>query len=179
MKVMKVFNKFMKPFLKEYGFKYEGKRGGDELMFYHKEHKEALIIYSFTTIIKPCDVKTEVYGGIYTNPDIDLFLTDLLNGPDKVAQVFNTGDWYFDTEEELLGILEYQAGLFKKWVFDWMLGKKYTEIDVYKIKDLLFKKEGRLFDNANKEEQSKLLAEGHKLHAEWKTKRFYPVNWKL
>lgn len=179
MKVMKILNKYMKPFLIEHGFKYEGKRGGDEPCFIHKDYDKARIFFSFVTCIKPFSIQTEVYGGAYDNPSIDLFLTDLLNGPSKVAQIINTGKWYFDTEEELVGILEYQAELFKLWVFDWMLGKVYTEIDIYKKKDLIVEKRGKVYDSCSEEEQEIIESEAFKIFNEWKTKRFYPVNWKL
>lgn len=179
MKVMKILNKYMKPFLIEHGFEYQGKRGGDEPFFIHKDNDKAKVFFSFVTGIEPCSIQTEVYGGIYGNPNTDLFLTDLLNGPDKVAEVTNSGHWYFDTEEELVGILEYQAELFKSWVFDWMLGNIYTNIDVYQKKKSLFKREGELFDNSSEEEQEQIEVKVLKILSEWKTKRFYPINWKL
>lgn len=179
MQVMKILNKYMKPFLTEHGFRYKGKIGRNELCYIHKDNDEVRIFFSYETIIEPCSIITQVYGGIYDYPGIDLALTDLLNGPNRTADVINTGQWYFDTEEELLGILEYQAELFKEWVFDWMLGRKYTEVDVYMKKKMRSNKQATLFDNASKEEQDKIEAEAFKIFNEWEAKRFYPVNWKL
>lgn len=179
MKVIKIFNKYMKPFLKEHGFEYKGKRGGDELMFFHKAYDKVLIIYSFETNLRPYRLITEVYGGLHHSSVTTLYLTDLLNGISKVAEVINTGQWYFDTEDELLGILEHHAELFKSYVFDWMLGRRYTDMDVYKGKKVILQQRRERFDNLTKEEAQKIENKDLKIFDEWKRKRFTPVNWKL
>ena len=113
---------------------------------------------------------TTVDGGCFPKTGI-LNLTMFYDGIENFDRILRNSFWEYDTEEQLLGVLEKQADLFEDFVFDWVLGKKYTNFDAYTIKSKIASERGKLWENAPNEEKIKT--------EEWRSTRFYPKKWKL
>lgn len=179
MKIKKILNKYMKSFLEKYGFEYKGGSGGGEIVFIHKEYPKARIFFAIQKFGDDYCISTEIHGGLYDKPMISIYLSQFLDGPEKIGQVYRPDGWYFNTEEQLLGILENQANLFEDWAFDWMLGKKYKNINAYKILKEIADNRGKLWDSSNQKQREEILEKLKKSRESWEQKRYYPEKWQL
>ena len=178
MKSIEIFNKYMKPFLIKNGF--SGKKiSSDEICFRHKEFYDATITYIFN----PMDwsIGTEISGGNFrTHFKHTLYLTMFLDGPDNFDSINRgAGEWYYASDIELLGIFEKQADLLNEWVFDWMTGKAYENLNLIEIRNKGGRERSQIWENLDengKKERRKLAHEAGRL---WQNTRFYPKKWKL
>jgi hypothetical protein len=178
-KIDRIFKKYMKPFFEEHGFKSE-KMTIREYLFRHKDKKNALIEYQINPVLNSID--TIIYGGIHKITGM-IRLTQLINGPEYIDEIIRD-EWYFDSKEELLGKLEKQSDLFKEWVFDWMLGNKYTSLNIYEILNKRSNERAMKWESKNfksyKDKWGKISnSESLKYAYEWQKNRFYPKKWRL
>ena len=173
--VKSIFNKYMMPFLIKNDFiKY--RQTNDEFVFIHKEDQDIVISYTIGSLKNQLCV--EIKGGAYKHESYGgLNLTIFIDGPDKIDSKFRYPYWYFDNENELIGLLEFHANLFEDWVFDWMLSKKFTDINAYEIVEMNAKKREKKFNSLSNHERQKYLQCNES--NEWISTRFYPKKWKI
>jgi hypothetical protein len=101
----------------------------------------------------------------------------LVNGPENADDTVSDGSWYFDSDLELLGVLEKQMGLLEKWGFTWLEGVLTVNID-----DILGKKiEARemSWNNSSEEDRKKGVEELRQIQGIWDKMRFKPKILKL
>jgi hypothetical protein len=108
--------------------------------------------------------------------DDSIKFPELVDGPEKVY--WNGGAWMgFDTIDELLGLIEYQAECFEKWIFDFLAGKAHE--DIFDRINNQRKTGVEEYSKMIQEEKEKILTLYKRRADEIFSRRFLPQKWTL
>ena len=173
-KVSKIFKKYMKPYLEEKGFIAKDMKSG-VYDFRFKDNESIKIIFDIG--MWGNEISTRISRGKESGLISSFNITIFIDGPDKIDQIIRGDCWYYDTEDELIGVFEKQASILDDWVFDWLFRK--IDINVGKIVEKNAEIRSELDKNSTEEKREKEFLRIKNELSEWKKTRFYPKRWKL
>ncbi|MCG8569743.1 MAG: hypothetical protein MJB14_06360, partial [Spirochaetes bacterium] len=166
------------PFYKKHGYK--GKiLNSQEYILKNPSYPAIKILYTFSP--HNYSFKTEIWKKAAERNGNNIFaplnFIDLIDGPEQFQKHFRASEWYFETDEEVLGIFEKQADVLEEWLFDWMHDKLNLDINFFEINGKNAKKRRERRQQANDNEKKRIDQEYLELSNKWRTARFYPKNW--
>jgi len=129
----KIFRRYIIPIFTGNGYEVKRFDNNDLLLYklnnYNNDVKINFYIHTFPNFYKKENINTNL---LETNIKHKKFSEEvcfpiILEGKENIC--FENGRWIsFDTEEEFIGLLEFQVKQFKEWIFDLLDEKKYNEI---------------------------------------------------
>lgn len=171
MNIIKIVKKYLGSKLEEIGFSI--RRSDKNTVEYTND--KGMILLDKGSWKKGC-LHIEIFRNRKSdNDETRLFLSYIANGFDNLNR-YNTGDWYFDTEEELIGLLEHIYEVLKKYGFTWMNRKEPFNVHK-KIEEDAAERE-TVGNNMTQEEKDIRLNQVKIKFKEWKAQRFLPNKWK-
>lgn len=172
--VRKIFKKHMVPFFEEYEYKLTSSES-QGYCFENIQNSKQKIVYQFQ----------RQYTGTYELNviicrDVDsrwpyIALTCFLDDLSFPDPTFLNGNWYFDTQEEMIGAIEEQANLFLDKAFKWL--QRDEETDVMRISHERAAERARINYTGTQEEKENLLQEIRVKLEEWRQRRIKPKIW--
>lgn len=172
--VRKIIKKYMVPFFEQYGYKLVTSKNQGYL-FENIENLDLKIVYEFQRVYNgPYEVNVMIKRdneGVWPYLDLTCFLNDI-SFPDPT---FLNGNWYFDTEEELIGALEEQAHLFLEKAFEWL--KSNEVLDVGKVADDRAEERATISQTGTQEERERLFQIIQSTSEVWRERRISPKLW--
>lgn len=164
----------MGPFLAENQFRLVEVTGG----FYRFQHEEDSYAYiDFNLSSWGLGIETSIMRRNEKDMLPDYPLTFFMKDPPKGDPRIIDGWWKYDTEEDLVGLLEEQANILSERGFAWIHNKLDLNID--EIIDQKATDAKKFWDGATEDEREALLEEYRRINQEWHDKRFKPKKWKL
>jgi hypothetical protein len=173
MRVLQTVKKYMVPFLNKHGFKNVQVSKGT-LIFEHETNPDLKIYFIIEKKLESQGITLEMRRGnqdLLTSYRLSLFLEE----PLEMDSLCRDEYWYFDTEEELIGVLEEQANLLNTKAFDWMFRRSNLNID--SILTTRAAERETAYTTANEFMKKQLNDKSRKELDEWKARRVKPVNW--
>ena len=134
-----IFEKHYPPYLK--GFDFEFQMREDRMNVYANKSMSAKILTRIT--ISPSSsapstfdvfLKSDKFQGMWR-------LSELTDVP-MTASIVGGFEYYFDNENEFVGIMDHTLAIFDSWVMDWLLDREYTGFDL--LQELKDKYEQRM-----------------------------------
>ena len=68
----------------------------------------------------------------------------------ETASTMGGCEYYFDNEDEFVGVLDHTLAIFDAWVMDWLVGNQYTDFDFMRELKDKYDKRMKLPDLENK-----------------------------
>lgn len=173
-RVRRVFKRYMIPILESNGYKLTTSENqgylfentsNSKLRITYQFHREYTGTYEVNVIISRGDERGWPYIG----------LTCFLEDPMFPDSTILNGNWYFDTEDDLVGTLEEQARLFSEKAFNWL--NRNEDVDIRKIAQERAAKRAEIHYAGTPEEKEKQIEELRLNLEEWEKRRVKPKLW--
>lgn len=174
MNIKKVFKKYMEPFLKKNGFVLEEKLG-NEFTYVHEENSDAQIFFvidSSEKRILPAFFHQGRPRSI-TMYKLSIFIEE----PEFPDPPVLDGYWYFDNEEQLIGVLEEQMVLLREKAIPWLIGDYKLDID--KIVLMSADRREKKWNSSTEEEREIGFRQIRKTSESWRNRRVYAKEWSM
>lgn len=171
MEVKKIFKKYMFPFLAKHNFELHDNKE-TTYVFKHIENPELWIVFRIN-VKRKCmyvDIRREYQTNRPPGYSLLLFLEDPYLPYKAIGE-----PWYFDTEEEFLGVLEEQSKLLEEGGFDWLHG--CSDYDIEKLVVDYGEERARVWQMSSEEERQTISEKYSRLRELWKKRKVKPVYW--